>query len=140
MKKHYWNHKVECTSSKVSKKVIVRYLLQRNRANKASHQFFLKGAHQTKFQTLCSLLSVVVQNEVLLHWWLIPRLPLDSVNLDIGWKKCKPWEALHWKAHLSVICESAGKHFQISNGSCSSIQCTRPYSASVLLFRLQEQL
>lgn len=125
-------------SSQVSKKVVVQVPFKKENGIYSFTQVLFNRS--TSNEVSDTLFPFLKQLQVLLHWWLIPRLPLDSVNLATGWKKCKPWETLHWKAHPSLICESAGKHFQISSGSCSTFKCSRPYSASLLFFRLHEQL
>jgi len=133
--------RVEWTSSQVAEEVIVQVPFNKQYGRWYLRQvLFQRSIPNQASDTLNFSHIVFMQNEVLLHWYLVPRLSLHSVNLDVGWKKCDTWETVHWRPHWIPPAEPTGKQFQISSGSCSSVKCTRPCSVLLLFFKQQEQL
>lgn len=48
--------------------------------------------------------TVIVQNEVLLHWCLVPGPSIDSANLDAAWKKCNTLGDTALESTPNLIC------------------------------------
>ena len=84
--------RVEWMSSQVSEEVTVQVPFKKEHGKWSFR-------HSVNFSQ-----AVVMQNEVLLHWCLVPRLSVDSVNLDVGWKKCYALGDTALESTLNLIC------------------------------------